>query len=132
MSNPPNRFILFVRNLLTNRMIKLIPVFLFVISLALISSCKQKSPILLIIKNDFKGDLVIIENSENYDMPVPQALENFGNYDYEVGDDDTLIVNDLLTDTTLYNMSYANMTSIPDENVTYKFIGKQKLIITIK
>jgi len=105
-----------------------------IISLAL-TSCglNYDNGLLIILPNEYKGVFYIIEDKKNADIHNQKAYEKHGNLEYDLGNDDTLLLPNIkfIENWEKVNFSYEWIEYVPKEYFKKEKINDKKYKITV-
>jgi hypothetical protein len=106
---------------------------LLIIYLFNILSCNNKKGLLIIIPNDYIGEFYIVEDKKQYQVPDLKALQNFGDYIYELKDNENIIkVNNInIFKTRTIGFSYVWCAPVNDNIVNIIWENKKTIKIII-
>lgn len=85
---------------------------------------------MIVLPNEYTGTFKIVEG-ENPDPYEPRAKEEYDVYDYSLGDDDLLVVDDLdiIRNASELNFAYEWVEPVTPGKIVY---GKDEISVTIE
>jgi len=99
----------------------------------LLFSCQKGEGLLIVIPNNFTGIFYIIEDKNNFQKPEVRAFENFGDYVYELHENENKIRIENIKIFKKREMKFSFMWVEPlkDNNINIIWVNDHKIKVII-
>ena len=105
--------------------------YIILISSILLFSCQKGEGLLIVIPNNFTGTFYIIEDKDNFQKPEAKAFENFGDYVYELHENEIRIENIKIFKKREMNISFMWVEPLKDNNINITWVNDYKIKVII-